>query len=129
MPRFRIPSASFLPQIAHPLSVRRVASGLIAWIAFTAAVLPGYSEAHSGSRTAPITPILECVTAVAGGSYTALFGYKNENKSSITIPVGSNNKFYPSPINRGQTTVFKPGRIVGAFRVTLPSCAFEEFLV
>jgi fibronectin type 3 domain-containing protein len=80
--------------------------------------LPGFSEAHTDNHKAPVYPILECVTAVTGGSYTALFGYKNENSFTVTIPIGSNNKFSPLPIDRGQTTVFKPGRITGAFRVS-----------
>src|SRR5262249_40905619 len=44
------------------------------------------------------------------GSYTARFGYSNLNTVSVTIPVGANNKFTPTPIDRGQTTVFLPGR-------------------
>jgi hypothetical protein len=32
--------------------------------------------------------------------------------------VGSNNYFTPGNQNRGQTTVFKPGRVTNAFSVT-----------
>ena len=64
-----------------------------------------------------VHPVLECVTNNGGGSYTAFFGYKNDNSVSVTIPVGSNNKFTPTPIDRGQTTTFLPGRQVKTFNV------------
>ncbi|MFO7447821.1 MAG: SdrD B-like domain-containing protein [Ignavibacteriaceae bacterium] len=58
----------------------------------------------------PITPILECVTNNGDGTFTANFGYLNENNFEVTIPVGNDNKFSPAPQDRGQTTVFQPGR-------------------
>jgi hypothetical protein len=80
----------------------------------TAPAFLGFSEANTGTHTAPVYPMLECVTAKADGSYSALFGYKNENKASVTIPVGSNNKFYPSPIDRGQLIMTNPGWVTQA---------------
>jgi RHS repeat-associated protein len=59
--------------------------------------------------TSPVRPILECVRNNGGGSYTAFFGYKNENTVAVTIPVGTKNKFTPNPQNRGQPTTFQPG--------------------
>ena len=59
---------------------------------------------------AAVKPVLECVVNNGGGSYTAWFGYQNLNTVAITIPVGTNNKFTPNPIDRGQTTTFQPGR-------------------
>jgi hypothetical protein len=67
--------------------------------------------------TAAVRPVLECVTKNKNGTYTARFGYKNENTVAVTIPVGPNNKFTPNPQNRGQPTVFQPGRIQNAFSV------------
>jgi len=58
----------------------------------------------------PVRPILECVVNNQDGTYTAHFGYLNENDESIEIPVGGDNKFTPSPQDRGQTTIFEPGR-------------------
>ena len=81
-------------------------------------ISPGLSRAHDEDHDGAVRPILECVTPMADGSYSALFGFKNENAFTVKIPVGSNNKFSPSPVNRGQTTAFKPGRIIGAFRVS-----------
>ena len=58
----------------------------------------------------PVRPVLECVTNNGNGTYTAFFGYKNDNTVSVYIPVGSKNKFTPTPQDRGQTKVFLPGR-------------------
>src|SRR5262249_10027320 len=79
----------------------------------------------AGSDTAaaakkPVQPILECVADAGGGSYTAHFGYENENASAIRIPVGSSNKFTPVPEHRGQTTLFAPGR-----SPAYPNAAFQ----
>jgi hypothetical protein len=57
-----------------------------------------------------LRPILECVVANGGSSYTAHFGYDNDSPAAVTIPVGTKNKFTPSPSGRGQPTVFQPGR-------------------
>jgi hypothetical protein len=37
----------------------------------------------------------------------------------VTIPVGPNNYFTLGPEDRGQTTVFQPGRVANAFSVTV----------
>jgi hypothetical protein len=71
----------------------------------------------SAAPTLAVRPVLECVQANANGTYTAKFGYKNDNFVSLVIPVGVNNKFSPLPQNKEQTTVFQPGRIRFAFEV------------
>lgn len=58
----------------------------------------------------PIYPLVECVLDNKNGTYTAFFGYDNTNSVPVTIPVGTNNRFSPSPENRGQPTTFAPGR-------------------
>lgn len=60
--------------------------------------------------TEPLHPILECVYDNGDGSYTAYFGYDNENDYNVAIPVGSDNRFTPSPQGRGQPSLFEPGR-------------------
>ncbi len=67
---------------------------------------------------ATIVPILECVQRNQNGSWTARFGYLNQTSSAVTIPVSTNNYFTPGNQNRGQTTVFQPGRVTNAFSVT-----------
>ncbi len=69
---------------------------------------------------APIRPVLECVTHAGGGAYAAWFGYKNENTKSVYIPAGPLNRFTPAPRDRGQPTLFEPGRAVRAFSVDFP---------
>lgn len=57
-----------------------------------------------------VKPILECVVDNQDGSYTAHFGYLNENDFSVDIPIGNENKFTPNPQDRGQSVTFEPGR-------------------
>ncbi|MDX2022506.1 MAG: Calx-beta domain-containing protein, partial [Deltaproteobacteria bacterium] len=64
-----------------------------------------------------LRPILECVTADGPGQYTAHFGYLNTVTDSVSVPVGANNKFTPSPLDRGQPVLFAPGRHVDVFTV------------
>jgi hypothetical protein len=65
----------------------------------------------------PVRPVLECVTNNGDGTYTAFFGYKNDNNVSVYIPVGNKNKFTPTPQDRGQTRVFESGRHYKVFTV------------
>lgn len=66
---------------------------------------------------AAVRPVLECVRAEANGQYTAFFGYKNDNTATVTIAIGTNNRFSPNPQARGQATQFLAGRQVSAFGV------------
>jgi RHS repeat-associated protein len=59
--------------------------------------------------SASVQPILNCVANYGNGNYIARFGYQNNNSSSVTILVGTNNSFTPAPSNQGQPTTFKPG--------------------
>jgi hypothetical protein len=75
--------------------------------------LLGASAAHACADDggAPdVEPVLECVIPRLNNSYTAYFGYRNNTNETVTIPVGSNNRFRPAPADRGQPTVFQPGR-------------------
>ena len=40
---------------------------------------------------AAVRPVLECVKKNSNGTYTAFFGYSNENSVAVTIPVGADN--------------------------------------
>jgi len=64
----------------------------------------------------PIGVFVECVT-LHGATYDATFGYQNDNRSPVSIPVGSANSFSPAPAARGQVTQFKPGNVQPAFTV------------
>ena len=63
----------------------------------------------------PVRPVLECVRNNGDGTYTAHFGYKNDNDVSVYIPIGNRNKFTPNPQDRGQTRVFQPGRQIKVY--------------
>ena len=53
-----------------------------------------------------------------GGTFDATFGYQNDNLREVSIPVGDANRFFPAPLDRGQTTNFQPGNVQDAFTVT-----------
>jgi len=63
-----------------------------------------------------ITPTLQCVTN-NGGSFTAYFGYENNNSIDVYIPIADKNKFAPTPIDRGQPKLFLPGTHTNVFSV------------
>ena len=71
-----------------------------------------------GDRPPPLVPvgIFACITD-RGGTFDAVFGYENDNTVDVTLPVGLRNFFTPQPANRGQPTVFHPGRHDNAFTV------------
>ena len=64
----------------------------------------------------PIGVFVACVTQ-SGGRYDAVFGYQNENPTSVKIAVGDRNRFDPAPVGRGQVTEFLPGNVQRAFVV------------
>jgi RHS repeat-associated protein len=69
-----------------------------------------------GTTLKKVSPVLEGVTPIAFNElgqptrYRAWFGYNNPNPYDVTVPLGNTNKFTPAPTNRGQPTVFVPGR-------------------
>jgi Tol biopolymer transport system component len=65
-----------------------------------------------------ITPTLASVKRNANGTYTATFGYRNDNPVTFNIAVGASNNFSPGNQNRGQTTAFQSGTVANAFTVT-----------
>jgi hypothetical protein len=102
----------------------RISCGLLALL-----LLPWVATANTDSYSQPdsttpppaplqsVRPVLECVTQTDDTTFTAHFGYLNPNSVSVTVAVGSGNRFNPNPIDRGQTTVFLPGRQVRVFTV------------
>jgi uncharacterized protein DUF11/prealbumin domain-containing protein len=80
-------------------------------------IFPGYNWTPDGqaiwqngckSGKDPMTPILECVEGGPGDGFLAHFGYENPNSDPVVAPL--ENTFVPDPPNRGQPTVFQPGR-------------------
>jgi hypothetical protein len=62
---------------------------------------------------------------VSGSSnnYTAFFGYRNDSQTVVTraIGPGDGNFFTPGLNDRGQPTVFQPGRVEFVFSVEFSS--------
>lgn len=57
----------------------------------------------------PIYPSYEGYMKNPDGTLTLSFGYYSHNAEVITIPPGADNSFAPTPDDRQQPTVFKPG--------------------
>jgi hypothetical protein len=53
--------------------------------------LPFLDEAYRRGGQARLTPHFECVTENANGSFTAYFGFQNDNGVSVSVPYGSKN--------------------------------------
>ena len=79
------------------------------------------TETPSPAPDVPIGVFVACVVN-HGSTYDAVFGYDNGNADAESIPIGEANSFSPGPEDRGQPTVFKPGRVEKAVTVTgIPS--------
>ena len=68
-------------------------------------------DADPNMRYRKLIPLAAC----RDNDGTLLFGYQNDNKWPIVKHVGGDNHFDPSPGDRGQTTVFQPGKHKKAF--------------
>jgi hypothetical protein len=66
-----------------------------------------------------IVPVLDCVIRNSDGTSMAWFGYDNPNNGILQFVVGPDNNFSPDPKDRGQTTVFQPGRRKKTFSVLI----------
>lgn len=73
-------------------------------------------DAGNSCGLSPVTPLLERVVDSCNGAYAAVFGYDNPNDESVTIEIGPRNRFGDVD-DRGQPTVFAPGRAVEVFTV------------
>jgi hypothetical protein len=106
----RIPASATASPINVPITVRNPDGSTSGQLTFAAVV----------TLPAPVRPVLDCVRKRDDEHYTAWFGYQNDNPVAVYIPVGTRNKFTPSPRDRDQPTIFLPGRAVRAFSVTFP---------
>jgi len=70
-----------------------------------------YNSALHGQdpvATERVKPILDCVS-ISGEVMIARFGYVSPNVSGKEIPLGTGNRFTPTPYDRGQPRWFIPG--------------------
>lgn len=73
--------------------------------------------AKESRAPARVRPIFEYVTEGRGGTFRAWFGYDNPGRKAVRLPVGKDNRFTPHAADRGQPTVFEPGRHRAVFAV------------
>lgn len=65
-----------------------------------------------------VIPVLECTTNYNNGTCYSLFGYVSDCDEPVQHSIcGSDNYFTPSPKDRGQPTIFLPGRQKRVFSV------------
>ena len=76
------------------------------------------TQSTGGQGRQAVIPKLEGCRANANGTYTAQWGYFNMNATSVSIPIGSLNKFYPGNANQGQPTTFLAGAKTNVFSTT-----------
>lgn len=71
--------------------------------------------------TRPIYPVYEGYVPNDDGTAVLVFGYYNHNAVTVEIPAGEANGFEPGPADRGQPTVFEPGRHRNVCLIVLPA--------
>jgi hypothetical protein len=80
----------------------------------------GIAAAPVAGAADTVKPKLECVFKVPDkdGTYVSVWGYENTGTAPVEIPIGTNNRFDPTPEGRGQPTRFAAGRQTNVFTVT-----------
>jgi hypothetical protein len=82
------------------------------------------------SRGQFVSPIFEGWFRAPDGSVHASYGYFNRNTEEVVrVPVGSDNRVEPGPVDQGQPTIFVPGRQYGVFTVAQPEGQPETEMV
>ena len=64
----------------------------LGWV-LGALLLPPGAAVFGGQFPQPLRPVLEHVVDNPDGTYTALFGYRNDNPATVSLAVGNHNKF------------------------------------
>jgi hypothetical protein len=95
------------------LRIRMLAAAIVA--AGTLAIV----AAPTGAAAGAIKPVLQCVFVdTKTGTTTAVWGYTNTTGAAADIPVGGDNRFDPTPQDRGQPTRFDVGTQTNVFTTT-----------
>ena len=94
----------------------------------TTATATPTATATSNRTPAPVTgfavtPIVDCIQERPSGEILAYFSYRSDEQVAVQIPIGPANFVSPSPSNRGQPTIFQPGRTERAFSVQADGAA------
>ena len=91
------------------LAVVAVSVAAVTVSAAAVAVWPGGGEAVAAQPRHPVYLIYDGFIANADGSLTLAFGYYNVNRVQVTV-TEDDNSFLPGTADRGQPSVFLPGR-------------------
>lgn len=86
------------------------------------------SQTSGGGGAYPVIPSLDGCRDNGNGTFTAWWGYYNGNNYSVSIPVGTNNKFHPGAYHQGQPTTFQPGNHDSAFSNTFSGTSLTWIL-
>ena len=87
-------------------TIRMLAVLVMAALTITARPQP--ASASHGQET--VEPLLDCVSYNPFlNELTAVFGYASTYASTVDLPIGALNWFFPDPYDRGQLVVFEPG--------------------
>jgi len=90
--------------------VGALCSSVLLAVVFTATVAarPAAAANNTGND---LSPIFECAFKLPDGSYQSAWGYDNETGAVKTFQAGGDqNRFTPSPGDRGQPSTFQLGR-------------------
>jgi hypothetical protein len=76
----------------------------------------------------PVVPLATCTLLPENrnGELTVVMGYDNPNDEPVSLPLGTQNFFSPSPISRGQPTVFAPGKHTVVFITAFSPDLFSQ---
>ena len=83
--------------------------------------VPASSSAQWYRRQPGIFPVFDGWETSPDGSHLLYFGYMNRHPREVTVSIGSENRFQPGRVDRGQPTNFLPGRQQHVFTVTVPA--------
>lgn len=108
-------------KVTSAFTVRGVANGgTIAWaLSFRGTTVLVVTRSYpvkcgAAGRELAVVPVPLCIVR-SGSTYTAVFGYVNQNPGAVVVPVGASNGIVPAPIDHGQPSVFRAGSVFNAF--------------
>jgi hypothetical protein len=76
-------------------------------------------DVRKGVSPKEVIPLLSCLETRADGKKFVWFGFENETRNEIKVPIGAENKITPPPFDRSQPTTFPPGYRNLAFAVAV----------
>lgn len=110
---------SFVPGVAKGVVGVALTGSNVTWtVRASGSSVSTATATATGPKCAAVQPLIEC-QGYESGELRALSGYQNPNPFEVKIGLGSLNFFNPSPIDKGQPTLFKTGLNRGSFEVVL----------